>query len=53
MFHDRKRPPAAVFVAIVGLGIGFAWLLGPGATDAVRAQGASYSLDESWPQYPS
>ena len=53
MFHDRKRPPAAVFVAIVGLGIGFAWLLGPGATDAVRTQGASYSLDESWPQYPS
>ena len=53
MFHDRTRLRAAVFVAVVGLGIGFAWLLGPAATDAVRAQGASYSLDESWPQYPS
>ena len=53
MFQDRTRLRAAVVVAIVGLGIGLAWLLGPATTDAVRAQGASYRLDEGWPQYPS
>ena len=35
-------------VAIVGLGIGLAWVLGSGTT----AQGASYVLDENWPMYP-
>ena len=53
MLRERKWLTAVVFVAIVGLGIGLFWLLGPGAPDAVYAQGSSYRLVEGWPQYPS
>ena len=53
MFEGRKRLSPVVFAALVGLGTGLFWLLGPGTTDAVRAQGSTYRLVENWPQYPS
>ena len=44
MLKDKKKLLAVTLVAIVGLALGLAW---------TTAQGTEYTLDESWPMYPS